>query len=174
MRGGLGVAARTTLWSWCRQQLTRAEESTVVLKPLHPLPLWGQCGSTSKQIRQSTSEDKTLNSLALGANKHTQRRGFRLDWVTHDCGGEMTEEGEIRLKLSLHADWYLLLLTGHQCIQTTTSMTATAPGSSLHQLAKWLRSSESKGWRISFIQFQPNLWNYRKSSTKQLFNLYKV
>ena len=57
----------------------------------------------------------------------------------------MTEEGEIRLRFLLQADWYLMLWTGHQCIQTTTSMTATAPGLSLHQLAKWSRSSESKG-----------------------------
>ena len=69
----------------------------------------------------------------------------------------MTEEGEIRLKFSLHADWYLLLWTGHQCIQTTTSMTATALGLSLHPLAKWSRSSESKGWRFSCMKFQPNL-----------------
>ena len=69
-----------------------------------------------------------------------------MDWVTHDCGGEMTEEGEIRLRFQLQADRCLLMLwTGHQCIQTTTSMTATAPGSSLHLSAKWSRSSESKG-----------------------------
>ena len=24
------------------------------------------------------------------------KEGFRLDWVTHDCGGNLTEEGEIR------------------------------------------------------------------------------
>ena len=59
-RAGQGVAAGLTLWRWCRWQLTRAEESIAVLTPLHPLPLWGQCGSTSKRTPQSTSEDKTL------------------------------------------------------------------------------------------------------------------
>ena len=57
----------------------------------------------------------------------------------------MTEEGEIRFNCSLQADLrYFSLCTGHPCIQTTTSMTATAPGLSLHQLEKSLRSSESK------------------------------
>ena len=60
LRERQGVAAGLILWRWWRWQLTKAEESIAVLTPLHPLPLWGQCGSTSKRTPQSTSKDKTL------------------------------------------------------------------------------------------------------------------
>ena len=95
LRERQGVAAGLILWRWWRWQLTKAEESIAVLTPLHPLPLWGRCGSTSKRTPPCTSKAKKL----FYPYRHKPRRGFRLDWVTHDCGGEMTEEGEIRWKM---------------------------------------------------------------------------
>ena len=50
------------------------------------------CGSEAPQAVATMGPMR----VTLTTDGSMAKEGFRLDWVTHDCGGNLTEEGEIR------------------------------------------------------------------------------
>ena len=105
----------------------------------------GHPGAHDSHLPDGQQRDQVISSPMPRSHLHAlPRPGFRLSWLTHDCGGRVSQEGEIRWQPGHQEEYLSLSPPGPPSTPAATSTTATAPGTSRPQRTGSSRSSQSR------------------------------